>query len=29
MVVVEGTDDETLKKGPGHYIESGLPARGG
>jgi sortase A len=28
MVVVQGTDDETLKKGPGHYIESGLPGEG-
>jgi sortase A len=28
MVVVQGTDEETLKKGPGHYIESGLPGEG-
>ena len=28
MVVVQGTDHETLKKGPGHYIESGLPGGG-
>ena len=28
MVVVQGTDHETLKKGPGHYIESGLPGEG-
>lgn len=28
MVVVEGTDEGTLKKGPGHYIESGLPGEG-
>lgn len=28
MVVVEGTDEETLKKGPGHYIQSGLPGQG-
>jgi sortase A len=28
MVVVQGTDDETLKKGPGHYIQSGLPGEG-
>jgi len=25
MVVVQGTDHDTLKKGPGHYIASGLP----
>ncbi|NUR77213.1 MAG: class E sortase [Thermoleophilia bacterium] len=28
MVVVQGTDHETLKKGPGHYVESGLPGEG-
>jgi sortase A len=28
MIVVQGTDHETLKKGPGHYIESGLPGEG-
>jgi sortase A len=28
MVVVQGTDHDTLKKGPGHYIESGLPGEG-
>jgi sortase A len=28
MVVVEGTDDETLKKGPGHYEPSALPGEG-
>ena len=28
MVVVQGTDHETLKKGPGHYIDSGLPGEG-
>jgi sortase A len=28
MVVVQGTDHETLKKGPGHYIASGLPGEG-
>jgi sortase A len=28
MVVVQGTDEETLKKGPGHYIGSGLPGEG-
>ena len=28
MVVVEGTDDETLKKGPGHYTPSALPGEG-
>ena len=25
MVVVNGTDEETLKKGPGHYLGSALP----
>jgi sortase A len=29
MVVVQGTDHDTLKKGPGHYIRSGLPGEGG
>jgi len=28
MVVVQGTDDESLKKGPGHYPTSGLPGEG-
>ena len=28
MVVVQGTDHETLKKGPGHYEPSALPGRG-
>jgi sortase A len=28
MYVVQGTDDETLKKGPGHYAESALPGQG-
>jgi sortase A len=28
MVVVQGTDHETLKKGPGHYLASGLPGEG-
>jgi sortase A len=28
MIVVQGTDHETLKKGPGHYIPSGLPGQG-
>ncbi|HEY6961158.1 MAG TPA: sortase [Gaiellaceae bacterium] len=28
MIVVQGTDHETLKKGPGHYIESALPGEG-
>ena len=28
MVVVQGTDHETLKKGPGHYEASGLPGQG-
>jgi sortase A len=28
MVVVEGTDDETLKKGPGRYTPSALPGEG-
>jgi sortase A len=29
MYVVQGTDHESLKKGPGHYIGSSLPAQGG
>jgi sortase A len=28
MVVVQGTDDSTLKRGPGHYIGSALPGEG-
>ena len=28
MVVVQGTDHETLKKGPGHYAPSALPGQG-
>jgi sortase A len=28
MVVVQGTDHETLKKGPGHYEGSALPGEG-
>jgi sortase A len=28
MVVVQGTDHESLKKGPGHYATSGLPGEG-
>lgn len=28
MVVVQGTDHETLKKGPGHYKKTGLPGEG-
>ncbi|MGH3003351.1 MAG: sortase [Gaiellaceae bacterium] len=28
MMVVQGTDDSTLKKGPGHYEPSGLPGGG-
>jgi sortase A len=28
MVVVQGTDHESLKKGPGHYVDSGLPGEG-
>lgn len=28
MIVVQGTDDETLKKGPGHYLTTGLPGEG-
>jgi len=28
IVLVQGTDHETLKKGPGHYIDSRLPGQG-
>jgi sortase A len=28
MVVVQGTDDSSLRKGPGHYPPSGLPGQG-
>ena len=28
MVVVQGTDHDSLKKGPGHYVGSGLPGEG-
>jgi sortase A len=28
MVIVQGTDHESLKKGPGHYASSGLPGGG-
>jgi sortase A len=28
MIVVQGTDHETLKKGPGHYLTTGLPGEG-
>jgi sortase A len=28
IYVVQGTDHESLKKGPGHYIQSALPAQG-
>ncbi|HEX3805263.1 MAG TPA: class D sortase [Gaiellaceae bacterium] len=28
MIVVQGTDESSLKKGPGHYISSGLPGEG-
>jgi sortase A len=28
MIVVQGTDHETLKKGPGHYLGSALPGEG-
>ena len=28
MVVVEGTDTESLKRGPGHYADSFLPGQG-
>jgi len=28
MVVVNGTDEESLKKGPGHYLGSALPGQG-
>ena len=28
MIVVQGTDHDSLKKGPGHYLSSGLPGEG-
>jgi sortase A len=28
MVVVQGTDEGSLEKGPGHYLDSGLPGQG-
>jgi sortase A len=28
MIVVQGTDEETLKLGPGHYLTTGLPGEG-
>lgn len=28
MVVVQGTDHDTLKRGPGHYLQSALPGEG-
>ncbi|HZQ83034.1 MAG TPA: class D sortase [Gaiellaceae bacterium] len=28
MIVVQGTDESSLKKGPGHYMPSGLPGEG-
>jgi sortase A len=28
MVVVQGTDESTLKSGPGHYLTTGLPGEG-
>ena len=28
MIVVQGTDEETLKKGPGHFWSTGLPGEG-
>jgi len=28
MVVVQGTDESSLEKGPGHYVASGLPGQG-
>lgn len=28
MIVVQGTDEQTLKKGPGHYLQSALPGEG-
>jgi sortase A len=28
MIVVQGTDHDSLTKGPGHYIPSGLPGQG-
>jgi sortase A len=28
MILVQGTDEGSLKKGPGHYVGSGLPGQG-
>src|SRR5579884_8235 len=28
MIVVQGTDEQSLEKGPGHYVDSGLPGEG-
>ncbi len=28
IILVQGTDEETLKKGPGHYLTTGLPGEG-
>jgi sortase A len=28
MIVVQGTDESSLRKGPGHYIPSGIPGQG-
>jgi sortase A len=28
MIVVQGTDEASLRKGPGHYVASGLPGEG-
>jgi sortase A len=28
MIVVQGTDEESLKKGPGHYLATALPGEG-
>jgi sortase A len=28
MIMVQGTDEETLKEGPGHYLTTGLPGEG-
>jgi sortase A len=28
IYVVQGTDDGDLKRGPGHYVQSGLPGQG-
>ena len=28
MIVVQGTDEQTLEKGPGHYLQSALPGEG-